>query len=116
MVVVCLGGKLASSEPEALAVGKSRPELVLQLGHSESVNSVAFSPDGRQLASGGGKTIKVWNPNTGQFRATLLPFPKAAEQITKNDKKLPVGGKASPLSAKNLSIGAKGPVLTGSPR
>ncbi|MBH8565372.1 serine/threonine protein kinase [Nostoc sp. CENA67] len=41
-------------------------------GHASDVNSVAFSPDGKTLASGSDdKTIKLWNPVTGQEIHTL---------------------------------------------
>ncbi|HZU34640.1 MAG TPA: hypothetical protein VFA18_01955 [Gemmataceae bacterium] len=40
--------------------------------HRRSALSVAFSPDGQLLASGGGDgVIKLWDPVTGEERATL---------------------------------------------
>ncbi|MDZ8054630.1 MAG: protein kinase domain-containing protein [Aulosira sp. ZfuVER01] len=42
------------------------------IGHSSSVNSVAFSPDGKTLAIGSDdKTIKLWNLETGELIRTL---------------------------------------------
>ena len=41
-------------------------------GHSEVVRSVAYSPDGRYLASGSqDKTIKIWEVATGNELRTL---------------------------------------------
>lgn len=41
-------------------------------GHADSVTSVAWSPDGRTLASGSyDRTIRLWNPDDGSHIATL---------------------------------------------
>jgi WD40 repeat protein len=42
-------------------------------GHTDSVNSVAFSPDGNRIVSGSDdRTIRVWNATTGQMEGS--PF------------------------------------------
>ena len=43
------------------------------VGHSGSVQAVAFSLDGKQIASGSGdKTIKLWDARTGHLQQTLV--------------------------------------------
>jgi len=50
-----------------LAFADEKPEIFVQLGHSSSVNSVAFSPDGRYALSGSfDNTLKLWEVSTGR--------------------------------------------------
>jgi WD40 repeat protein len=47
-------------------------ELQTLKGHTDRVQSVAFSSDGRLLASGSDdKTIQLWDPATGTLQQTL---------------------------------------------
>src|SRR5262249_13106117 len=50
-----------------------RPDLLTLKGHTSYVHSVAFSPDGKRLASVGrfDRTVKVWDAGTGQEALTL---------------------------------------------
>jgi WD40 repeat protein len=44
-------------------------------GHTQLVRSVAFSPDGKLLASGGGKNeTKIWSVSSGKLLLTLAAF------------------------------------------
>jgi WD40 repeat protein len=54
-----------------VARAASRAEFVAQLGHTNAIDALAFSPDGRLLASGGHDSIvKLWDVRTGsEFRA-----------------------------------------------
>jgi len=61
-----------SATPTTSGNAGKRPELILQTGHTGSVNAVAFSPDNRWLASGGkDNVIKIWDLATGNILRTL---------------------------------------------
>jgi WD40 repeat protein/translation initiation factor IF-1 len=63
----CLGMKAQSTTRQ-----QQKADLYVQTGHVERVNSLAFSPDGKILASGSSDTkIKLWNAETGLELQTL---------------------------------------------
>ena len=64
-------GGVGSSSP-----AQPRFEILKYLeGHTNLVNSVSWSPDGKYLASGSSdKTVKIWDANSGVCIRTLVSF------------------------------------------
>ncbi|MFA4828880.1 MAG: caspase family protein [Thermodesulfovibrionales bacterium] len=63
-IVISLFLLVLFSKPTAAA---EKPEIFVQLGHTDQVTSVAFSPDGRYALSGSDdSTLKLWEVATGK--------------------------------------------------
>ena len=72
LILIVVGVLLAFSERQGTTVlfqneTRNRPQLVLQTGHSQGVNSLAFAPDGSWLASAGAdNSIIIWQTSSGR--------------------------------------------------
>jgi len=67
-----IGGWVATPKAETRADISLKPALVIQNGHTREVNSIAFSPDGKVLASGSfDNSIKLWDISTGRLIRSL---------------------------------------------
>ena len=85
-------------------------------GHSNSVLSVAISPDGKTLASGSNdNTIKLWNLETGQLQRTLADRTGDANSvaISPDGKILATGSWDDTIKLWNLETGQLQRTLTG---
>jgi WD40 repeat protein len=72
--LAALGLVVVALWPDRAAVAADEVQAKASLkGHAGNIRSLAFSPDGKTLASVGNddKTIKLWDVRTGQEKAAL---------------------------------------------
>lgn len=48
-----------------------KPEIVVQSGHTKNMNEIKYSQDGKYLATGDEKSIKIWEVSSGKLLKTL---------------------------------------------
>lgn len=90
--VVCLltlffFGQKSASQTQSSETKRDKPELVVQTGHTERIESVKFSPDGKILASDSyDRTITLWNVETGQQIKSFVSSGTGTVEFSPNGK------------------------------
>ncbi len=76
---------------------EQKPRLVVQTGHSEPISAIAFSPNGRLIASGGGErqgsgTLKLWDVFSGAEIRSFDVSNKISSLFFSKDGKMLISG------------------------
>ncbi|KFZ24532.1 hypothetical protein V502_00989 [Pseudogymnoascus sp. VKM F-4520 (FW-2644)] len=85
-------------------------------GHSGWVEAVAFSPDGKQIATGSGdNTIKLWDASTGSLQKTLAGHSGlvGAVAFSPDGKQIATGSGDNTIKLWDASIGSLQKTLAG---
>jgi eukaryotic-like serine/threonine-protein kinase len=70
--LISVTGEIKNKEPIVELRDAGAGQIIASLkGGSRFVNSAAFSPDGKTLATGVGRQIKLWDVSAGQERLTM---------------------------------------------
>ncbi len=101
--------------PDLIKFDKTINSYTLK-GHNDSVHSIAFSPDGKILASGSGdKTIKLWDISTGETIKMLTGHSKGVDSVSfsPDGKILASGSYDKTIKLWDVSTGENIRTLTG---
>jgi RNA polymerase sigma factor (sigma-70 family) len=86
------GRTVATTQDQAIMLIDAQTGQILfkSLGHTAPITALAFSPDGKLLASGGkDKAVYLWSPPTGkQLRKIILPGPVSDVRFSEDAKLL----------------------------
>jgi WD40 repeat protein len=111
-----IAGLLALQASNSASAISERPELILQAGHSYKADAMAFSPDGRHIATGGADTaIKIWDSATGRVLRTLGGHAGGVKAVafSPDGQRLASGGNDGRIKLWELATGNEVDVLTG---
>lgn len=100
----------------ALAGVKSGERVLYPHGaaHRDFVHALAFSPDGKTLASSGYREVKLWQrPENVRRAAAAHEIAATAAAVSPDGQWLAVGGADNSLKLWNLANGSAGRVLAG---
>jgi WD40 repeat protein len=77
----------------------------IKAAHLSLVECLAFSPDGKYVASGSYQEVKLWDARTGEWRKTLTGFAERVATLAFSpDSKLLAGGGGAPTQDGELKI------------
>ncbi|MEG3896098.1 MULTISPECIES: WD40 domain-containing protein [unclassified Microcoleus] len=103
-------GRVIAALQQAVSAVKERNHLE---GHSNSVNSVAFSPDGKTLASASSdNTIKLWNLQSQKPIATLTGHSNEVNSVAFSPDGLTLASASSDHTIKLWNLQSQKPIAT----
>src|SRR5262249_39265244 len=88
-------------------------ELLRLPGRGELLDSVAFNPDGRQLAFADGRTVRVCDPATGQEVRAPLQLSSLVNSVaySADGQRLAAGGTGGDVRVWNVATGQESLVV-----